>query len=434
MKRFLLILCVLCLVSCNHMGTGSGDEIYDPLSECVLPGTARAGGEVIVQWNGFEQDAGVSLLADNGIEYEMVVLVVTSSGLIFRVPVQTPPGHYIVMLEQSQSSQLGEIRIEAAESPVTGIVVPSGLKQGETAQIEGIGFEEGCVVIFIDSSGNEYAFDTELTNAGISFTVPSDLPCGDYDVYYEQGGARWLAASSVAVYEEVSVKMLKRVDYIAPYISSLFLKLSWDISTEDPLTLTVSEYVIDGETESLEVYDKYVCSEDGWFELVNDGFEESNDMRMSYERDEQGTVVRADVVIYGDKEATPFQWTYDADGFLTEIASPSRPFRSLTYEQGNLTVFRNTSFEYSDPSLVNHPSAPDVVWGYMSLMEKNDPFIYFPYLLGWYDKASALLPSAILVPAPSGTGIQTYPLTYTFDDDGYVTAMSWASYKVQFTY
>ena len=280
------------------------------------------------------------------------------------MPVQTPPGHYIVMLEQSQSSQLGEIRIEAAESPVTGIVVPSGLKQGETAHMEGIGFEEGCVVIFIDSSGNEYAFDTELTNAGISFTVPSDLPCGDYDVYYEQGGARWLAASSVAVYEEVSVKMLKRVDYIAPYISSLFLKLSWDISTEDPLTLTVSEYVIDGETQSLEVYDKYVCSEDGWFELVNDGFEESNDMRMSYERDEQGTVVRADVVIYGDKEATPFQWTYDADGFLTEIASPSRPFRSLTYEQGNLTVFRNTSFEYSDPSLVNHPSAPDVVWGY----------------------------------------------------------------------
>ena len=94
----------------------------------------------------------------------------------------------------------------------------------------------------------------------------------------------------------------------------------------------------------------------------------------------------------------------------------------------------NISFEYSDPALVAHPSAPDVVWGYMSLMEKNDPFIYFPYLLGWYEKTSALLPSAMVVPSPSGTGKVTHPLAYTFDDDGYVTSMSWDSYSVRFIY
>ena len=433
MKRILLVLCILSAAACNDKERGSDADIYDPLSECVLPEAARAGEEVIVQWNGFEDDPAISLLSEDGTGYEAEVLIVTASGLIFRIPVQTPPGSYMVE-ELTENRQLGVIRVDEAEAPVTGLNVPSGLKQGETAYIEGIGFEEGCVVIFIDSSGNEYAFDTEMTYSGISFIVPSELLPGDYVVYYEQGGVRWPAASSVAVYEDLVIKALKRIDYTAPYIGGAMLRLSWDISADDPVTLTVSEYVVEGDTESLEVYDRYVCGEDGWFELVNDGFEESNDLKMFYERDSDGTVVRADVLIYGDKQTTSFRWTYDGDGFLTEIASPSRPLRSLSYEQGNLTVFRNTIFEYSDQSLVNNPAAPDVVWGYMSLMEKNDPFIYFPYFLGWYDRTSALLPSAMVVPSPSGTGNVTHPLTYTFDEDGYVASMAWDSYSVRFIY
>ncbi|MBQ2874631.1 MAG: hypothetical protein IJE85_04960 [Bacteroidales bacterium] len=433
MRRILLVLSILSAAACNDRGRGLDADIYDPLSECVMPEAARAGEEVIVQWSGFEDASRISLVSEDGSGYETEVVTVTASGLIFRIPAQTPPGSYMVV-EQPADRQLGLIRVDEAEAPVTGLNVPSGMKQGEIANIEGVGFEEGCVVIFIDGSGKEYAFDTELTYSGVSFIVPSELLPGEYEVYYEQSGVRWLAASSVAVYEELVIKTLRRIDYIAPYIGDALLRLSWDISTDDPVTLTVSEYVVEGDTESLEVYDRYVCGEDGWFELVNDGFEESNDLKMFYERDSDGTVVRADVLIYGNKQATSFSWTYDGDGFLTEIASPSRPLRSLSYEQGNLTVFRNTIFEYSDPSLVNDPSAPDVVWGYMSLMEKNDPFIYFPYFLGWYDRTSALLPSAMVVPSPSGTGNVTHPLTYTFDDDGYVTSMSWDSYSVRFIY
>lgn len=433
MKRILLVLCILSAAACNDRGRGLDADIYDPLSECVMPETARAGEEVIVQWNGFEDASQISLLSEDGTSYETEVMTVTPSGLIFRISVQTPPGSYMVV-EQPADIQLGLIRIDAAEAPVTGLDVPSGMKQGDTAHIGGVGFEAGCVVVFIDGSGNEYVFDTELTYSGVSFIVPSELLPGEYEVYYEQGGVRWPAAASVAVYEDLVIKTLRRIDYIAPYVGDASLMLSWEISTDDPVTLTVSEYVLEGDEESLEVYDRYVCTGEGLFELVNDGFEESNDLKMLYERDSEGTVVRADVLIYGDKQMTSFKWTYDGDGFLTEIASPSRPLRSLSYVQGNLTSFRNTSFEYSDPSLVNNPSAPDVVWGYMSLMEKNDPFIYFPYLLGWYDKASALLPSAMIVPSPSGTGKVTHPLAYTFDEDGYVASMAWDRYSVRFVY
>lgn len=98
----------------------------------------------------------------------------------------------------------------------------------------------------------------------------------------------------------------------------------------------------------------------------------------------------------------------------------------------------NTSFEYSDPALVGHPSAPDVVWGYMSLMEKNDPFISFPFLLGWYDKASAKLPTKMISPSPTGTGTVECGLTYGFDEDGYPVSMSWtegnSEYRVEYIY
>jgi hypothetical protein len=95
----------------------------------------------------------------------------------------------------------------------------------------------------------------------------------------------------------------------------------------------------------------------------------------------------------------------------------------------------HTMFSYDDASLKNHHNAPDVVWGYMSVMEKFDPFLYFPYLLGWYDKTSSALPTSMTI--SSGTGTVTLPLTYIFDEEGYVTEMKWTdggSNKVMFTY
>ena len=59
----------------------------------------------------------------------------------------------------------------------------------------------------------------------------------------------------------------------------------------------------------------------------------------------------------------------------------------------------------------------------MSLMEKFDPFVYFPYLLGWYDVASSELPTAMSI--VSGTTTSFTPLSYEFDDKGYVVKMSW---------
>lgn len=434
-KILTLLFLVFLAVACNDKDGLSGPQAENPLSECVLPASALAGGEVLVQWNGFPEDPAISMVGEDGTVYDAEVTVVTASGLIFLVPSLLTPGTYMV---KSGQDELGTMEILPAEMPVTGLKMPSGAKTGEEIAVDGIGFEEGCVAVLVDSEGNEHPLETELTYSGISVMIPDDMAEGTYSVYLVQDGMEWLLSGSFSVYKEVVVKTLTRVNYYSPYIGTMTLRLSWEINRDDPVTLTVSETVINGQEESLEAYDMYVCDATGLFTLDHDGFEASNDLEMSYDRDADGVVTQSDVLIYGKKEATPFTWTYDADGFLTDISSPTRSFRSFSYEEGNLVRFMNTSFEYSDPALVAHPSAPDVVWGYMSLMEKNDPFICFPFLLGWYDKASAQLPTKMISPSPEGKEPVESALAYGFDEDGYPVAMSWtegnSEYRVEYIY
>lgn len=431
MRRLLIVLfAMVAVLSCKDVGDIQGAGTGSPLSDCVLPAVMQAGEEALIQWNGFTQDSRLSLVSENAREYELAVKVVTASGIMCVVPVEVPAGFYIVAVDDNGRKELGMVEIIAADMPVIGIKIPSGAVAGEEVIIEGIGFEEGCSIILLDAEGNEYIMDISVVSSGISFILPAEFNPGDYVVYLQQGGVRWLISSMFSVYAG-GAKALKRIDYLTPYTGSAMLRLSWEIERTVPVMLTLTEYLVDGSDETVQAYDRYECDENGYFELTVDGFESSNDLGITYIRDADGVVTSSDVLIYGNSKPTSFVWTYDADGYLVDISS-SRSFRSLEYEGGNLTVFRNSGFNYDDPSLVNHPSAPDVIWAYMALMEQNDPFVYIPYLLGWYTKASALLPTSMTLPSPTGTGNENHSLDYEFDEAGYVVKMMWESSSIEF--
>lgn len=421
-------------VSCDPANTDPTPQPgnTDPLVNCVIPESVKAGGQAQIQWDGFKQNASILLVGQSADEHVMDVKVVTAYGLTFKVPVNTPEGLYDVVLVQDGRTVLGKITVTPADMPVTGLKVPAGAQQGESFIIEGIGFENGCSVIAVDKDGAEHTLATEVSYQGLTVTIPADLAEGDYALYLLQDEMRWLLASSFSVYKELVVKTLVRIDYYTEYVDDALLKLSWEISREEPATLTVSQSIVEDGVETLDVYDMYQFDNEGVLALVTDGFEDSNDLEMSYAPDEEGNVSVSYVLIYGKQEPTPFTWTYDMEGFLTSVASPTAIFRSFEYQNGNMTVFNNTSFEYGDASLVNNPAAPDVIWGYMSLLEKNDPFMYVPYFLGWYTKASAQLPTVMLSPSPTGTGTDRIPLSYDFDEDGYVVRMTIGSDWVEY--
>lgn len=432
-RLFVILFGMMAVLSCKDVGDIQGTGTGSPLSECVLPAAMQAGEEALIQWNGFTQDSRLSLVSENAREYELAVKVVTASGIMCVVPIDVPAGFYIVAVDDNGRKELGMVEVIAADMPVIGIKIPSGAVAGKEMIIEGVGFEEGCSIILADADGNEYVLGATVVSSGISILIPEDLLPGDYLVYLQQDGARWIISSLFSVYAGGG-RVLKRLDYLTPYTGGAMLRLSWEIDRREPVTLTLTEYLVEGSEETVQAYDRYECDETGYFELTVDGFESSNDLGVTYIRDANGVVESSDVLIYGNSKPTSFAWTYDAEGYLVDISSPSRSFRTLAYDRGNLTSFRNTGFCYDAPGLANHPYAPDVVWAYMSIMEQNDPFVYIPYLLGWYTKSSAWLPTSMILPSPTGTGTITHLLYYEFDKAGYVVKMMWESSSIEFVF
>lgn len=422
----------------SSCGENSKDPLSgadNPLSQWSLPVAVHAGGEGVIQWNGFTDEASLILESTAGAEYQLDVIVVTASGLSFKVPADIPEGGYMLVLIQEARTELGVVEVLPGLIPVDAVKVPSGAVQGEEVVIEGLGFDPGCVIVLVNETAGEFQMDTGLVSAGVMFTVPDDMPEADYRVFLVQDDVRWLLSTSFKVAASIVVKSLKAVRLYSPYIGDTEVMYEWEIDEE---AMTLSEYIVEGGSAELNVFDRYVLRGNGYFALSEDGFESSNNMEMSYTRDGDGKVTRADVLRYGKNETTPFDWTYSSDGYLTEIVQSSKAFRSMEYDGDKMTEFRQIFFEYPDDPLLNHSCAYDVIWGYMSLLDTTEPFVYFPYLLGWYSPSSEHLPSKMFKPSPTGQGTVECILNYDFDQDGYVISMSWAEssriHRVEYEY
>lgn len=446
MKKFLMLLCAVSalLVSCEkpdgpvNNGPVEG-PVDNPMDKCEVPAQVRAGGEGTVIWNGFKENAQLLLDSEAFGEVQLTIKTITASGMTFSVPAATPEGEYMMILIQDGRHELGTVKVLPMQMPITGLDVPESAQQGETVTISGMGFKEGCRVVF-EAAGEETEMAATLINGGIEVTLPEDMPAGKYKVSLIQDGLTWLLAENFEVYENLVIKQFSAIRYYAPYSEEAQIVMEWAVVRDEPVTFTVSEYYLENGAEELNAYDRYVMDASGLIALEHDGFEESNNIEVSYQKDSDGQVTVADVLRYGKKETTPFAWTYDSEGRLLDVSSPKASLISLEYEGDNLTSFYQMSFEYDADGMVNHPYAPDVVWAYMSLSlyENVEPFLYFPYFMGWYTETSSQLPARIVKPTPDGTSTVTLTLSYEFDADGYVTKMSWVdeneNYAVEYRY
>ena len=446
MKKILMLLCAVSalLASCEKpegpVNNGPVDGPVDnPMDKCEIPAQVRAGGEGTVLWNGFKENAQLFLDSEITGEVQLTIKTITASGMTFSVPAPTPEGEYMMVLIQDGRYELGKIKVLPMQMPITGLSVPASAQQGETVAISGMGFKEGCSVVF-ESAGSETEMTVNMVNGGIEVLIPEDMPAGKYKISLHQDGLTWLLAENFEVYEELVIKQFSSIRFYAPDSEEAQYVMEWKVVRDEPATFTLSEYYLENGVEELTVYDQYVMDASGLITLEYDGFETSNNIEVSYQKNSDGQVTVADVLRYGKKETTPFTWSYDSEGRLLDVSSPKASLIYLEYEGDNLTTFYQMSFEYDADGMVNHPYAPDVVWAYMSLSlhENVEPFLYFPYFMGWYTEASAQLPARIVKPSADGTGIVTLNLSYEFDADGYVSKMTWAdegeNYAVEYRY
>lgn len=424
--RIAYLLLVLSIAACSEIKDDARDGfVPDPITECVLPEETSSGSEVILQWNGFAADDRI-FLRKEGSDYEMQVSVITGSGLIFNVPFDITPGVYEVVLVRGGETLIGIINIFPPDLPVSGLTLPGAALAGESIMLGGVGFDDSASLRMTGPDGQDILLESSLTREGLQAFIPEDLAEGEYMLYLLQDGCEWQISSSFLI--SSAARKLLSITTIGPYFGSTEVSYTWTVyDEEEPVRLVLSEALISGDERTEGSVDIYEADASGSFVLVSDGFESSNDIKMTYHHDSDGRVTTADVLLYGKSQPTQFTWKYDASGAISGITYESRlgltSFSEIEYDEGSIVLFKSSQFEYEDPSLKNNPYAPDVVWAYMALMNRFDPFMYFPYLLGWYEVKSANLPTAMTI--PNGSSMTVVPLSYEFDDKGYVIQMNW---------
>lgn len=445
MKKLFFLFMMMLPLACTEEGIpsdGGSDDGGNEMAECVCPASVRAGKDAVLQWEGFVEGDVLKAVSESGDVYDLIVTYVTSSGMGFTVPVDVPAGRYMLVLDRSQRVELGEMEITAPSMPITGLSVPAKSLAGETVLISGVGYVQGCKILF--AGDEEYELAATLTNEGVTVVLPENMPVGTYQVYLLQDNLKWPLKENFVVFEEVVLPeethqgVLVELRSIYSSNGTDKLQYSWLIETSDPVTLTYAQYSVSGDVVELDCYDSYVSDASGKFVLASDGFEESNDTEIAYIRDGEGNVTASEVLFYRASAPTTLEWSYNSDGLLTSIAGGVLSPCELEYDNaGNLTSYNQIRFAYEDDTLVNNPMAPDVAWAYMVVQEYIYPHRNFPYLLGWYRHSSSCLPTSVSWDSQFGGEVKC-DLSYEHDASGYVSKMSWTEgseqHSIEFIY
>ena len=425
-----LTLGLLLAISCDGIGD-YGQEIYNPLSECTMTERVQPGREVFIQWNGFEQDAQVFIKTSDGDEVAVEIVVVTSSGLIFKAPSNLPAGRYTVILKQGEISELGTIEILETTIPVTSIKVPANASPGETVFISGVGFDVSHTVV-LKSSSTDIALDSQAGTSGINVRIPDNTPSGNYTVYLSDGVNEWLISDSflVAVKKRlISVSRVDPYDGDIKYVSTYRIEYEGDVHKAIVFTVELHE---NGEVlESLQ-YDRYALGEDKVYR-VDGGYSSSNNFNFSYNRDSEGKILTADVLRYSrtnpEGSMREFTWIYDGNGIPSkvtyELNDKTYSIQVYLFSEGNLVDTNALTFVY-DGSHTANPFAPDIAHVFDMMSNTMEPFLYAPLLAGEEMFKSLQHPSAF-ERVTGATTTQKVQFTYVFDDDAYPVEMSWDS-------
>jgi len=426
-----LVLTVFLAVSCQEKGYLDGGGV-NPLDKCVISESVLPGMESVVQWNGFDASASLYLRGEDGKVYGAEVTVVTASGLIFRVPEGLVAGKYTVIVEQSGGRQeLGTIEILEAELPVTGLKIPSVVEPGKQFAIEGAGFDADHIISLV-RDGESVVLKHETVSSGVEVMIPQSVKCGEYSLYLSAGTDKWLLSDhlSVAVRKKLySVSKDVKYDGDVRRVTGYWVEYE-----EDEVEAIKFKAVLVAPESGLveEAFDRYVLGTDGVFRAEG-GSSSSLNINFGYNSNADGYVSSADVLRFSrnnpDGTMRTFSYVYDDFGRPEKVTyvlnDVTRSLQVYFYEGDNLVETMNSVFAYEDETLKNNPFGVDVAMGYDMMGMTDEPFLFFPYLIGEHPHTSSHLPSAVLEPTGMMGALEKKSLTYEFDDDGYVVKMSW---------
>lgn len=385
MKKLISMMLMLCAIITFSACSSDDDGPSNPVSNQVVPSSAKIGSEVTIQGNGFASGQTIYLQPEQGAEVNANAKM-TSNGATFTIPYTMTPGKVNVVLKVANDSfTLGSMNLLAADNPISTLSLPADMAIGQEVTIAGIGFAQGDKIVVGDKT-----IDATVTTDGVKFSVPADLADGEYAVSLVRGNSTW-ELGKVYAYQQRQVESITITDNA--FLTMMASKFGL---TEGVLTLNMA-YSADGSLQKITSngnlswdfnYNGKTVTVDGY----------------TYTLDDQGRIVSSTAMDMQTGKEETYTWSYDANGYLTSVkqngAADDADANFLsTYTDGNLSAYTLslTNDFTTDKSIRTCPNTVEPFYllnTFNWLMSRDDLFIGF--LLNRNVKVSTNVPSQII--------------------------------------
>lgn len=386
MKKLISMMLMLCAIITFSACSSDDDGPSNPVSNQVVPSSAKIGSEVTVQGNGFASGQTIYLQPEQGAEVNANAKM-TSNGATFTIPYTMTPGKVNVVLKVANDSfTLGSMNLLAADNPISTLSLPADMAIGQEVTIAGIGFAQGDKIVVGDKT-----IDATIAADGVKFTVPADLAEGEYAVSLVRGNSTW-ELGKVYAYQQRQVESITITD-------NMFLTMmasKFGLTKEGVLTLNMA-YNADGSLKKITSngnlswdfnYNGKTVTVDGY----------------TYTLDDQGRIVSSTAMDMQTGEDVTYTWSYDANDYLVSVkkngAADNDDANLLnTYTDGNLSAYTlSLANDFTtDKSIRTCPNTVEPFYllnTFNWLMIRDDLFIGF--LLNRNVKVSTYVPSQII--------------------------------------
>lgn len=401
MKKLISMMLMLCAIITFSACSSDDDGPSNPVSNAVVPTSAKIGAEVTVQGSGFASGQTLYLQPEQGAEVNTNAKL-TSNGATFTIPYTLTPGKVNVVLKVANDSfTLGSMNLLAADNPISTLSLPSEMGLGQEVTIAGIGFAQGDKIVVGDKT-----IDATVTADGVKFTVPADLAEGEYAVSLVRGSASW-ELGKVYAFQQRQIESITITD-------NAMLKMYAPMLGLEDGTLTVNfAYNEDGSLKGI--------SSNGGVEW-NFDYSGKTITTMSlfagapftYTLDDQGRIISSTGYdMYGDDVA--YTWNYDANGYLVSVkkngAADNDDANLLnTYTDGNLSAYTLSLANglTTDKSIRTCPNTIEPLYllnafGWMQTRED----LFLGFLLNRNVKVSTYVPSQLIAAELDENGAET---------------------------
>ena len=401
MKKLISMMLMLCAIITFSACSSDDDGPSNPVSNQVVPSSAKIGSEVTVQGNGFASGQTIYRQPEQGAEVNANAKM-TSNGATFTIPYTMTPGKVNVVLKVANDSfTLGSMNLLAADNPISTLSLPAEMGLGQEVTIAGIGFAQGDKIVVGDKT-----IDATVTTDGVKFTVPADLAEGEYAVSLVRGSASWELGKVYAFQqrqvESITITDNAMLDMYAPMLGLEEGKLVVNFAyNEDGSLKGISS---NGGVEWAFEYSGKTITTMSLF----------SGAPFTYTIDDQGRIISSTGYdMYGD--AVAYTWNYDANGYLVSVkkngAADNDDANLLnTYTDGNLSAYTMSLANglATDKSIRTCPNTIEPLYllnafGWMQTRED----LFLGFLLNRNMKVSTYVPSQLIAAEMDESGAET---------------------------